>query len=450
MTEPFRSWGRVFSPPMQAVPMTGIDAVRAALAAGSQGRAPTVLPYGNGRSYGDSNLNPGGILLEMRPMARVIEFDATSGVLTCEAGMLLSEILAYCVPRGWFPMVTPGTRFVTVGGAIANDVHGKNHHRAGSFGNHVLQFELVRSDGTRKLCSPEQNADWFAATIGGLGLTGVITWATLQLRRVFNPYVVSETIRFRSLEEFFELSVASEADSEYTVSWIDCAFGGERLGRGLFNRGNHAGADVDLALVPKAQRASAEPRPLRVPFSPPVSLINSLTLKAFNLAYFHRQRGDHAHLVQHYRPFFYPLDAVLEWNRIYGPKGFHQYQCAVPDAHALRSVRQLLETIAASGMGSFLAVLKQFGTPASRGMLSFPTPGTTLALDFPNRGARLERLFEALDRIVLDAGGRLYPAKDGRMGPAIFKAGYPRWQEFSGYIDPRFSSGFWRRVMGTD
>jgi FAD/FMN-containing dehydrogenase len=435
---------------MQAVPMTSIDAVQAALAAGSLAAAPTVLPYGNGRSYGDSNLNPGGILLEMRPLSRVIEFDAESGVLTCEAGMLLSEILTYCVPRGWFPMVTPGTRFVTVGGAIANDVHGKNHHRAGSFGNHVLQFELVRSDGTHRLCSPTQNADWFAATIGGLGLTGVITWATLQLRRIFNPYVVSETIRFRSLEEFFELSAASEADSEYTVSWIDCAFSGKRLGRGLFNRGNHAGEDVDLSLVPNAQRTGTEPRPLRMPFSPPVSLINSFTLKAFNLAYFHRQRGDHAHLVQHYRPFFYPLDALLEWNRIYGPKGFHQYQCVVPDAHALRSVRQLLETIAASGMGSFLAVLKQFGTPASRGMLSFPTPGTTLALDFPNRGARLHRLFEALDRIVLDAGGRLYPAKDGRMGPAIFKAGYPRWQEFQGYVDPRFSSGFWRRVMGAE
>ena len=435
---------------MQAVPMTSIDAVRAALAAGSAGAAPTVLPYGNGRSYGDSNLNAGGILLEMRPLARIIEFDADSGVLTCEAGMLLSEVLAQCVPLGWFPMVTPGTQFVTVGGAIANDVHGKNHHRVGSFGNHVLQFELVRSDGTRRICSPSQNADWFAATIGGLGLTGVITRVTLQLRRIFNPCVDSETIRFRSLEEFFELSAASEANYEYTVSWIDCAFSGKWLGRGLFNRGNHANADVDLALVPSAQRAGVEGPPLRVPFSPPVSLINSLTLKAFNLAYFHRQRGDHAHLVQHYRPFFYPLDTVLEWNRIYGPKGFYQYQCVVPDAHALRSVRQLLETISASGMGSFLAVLKQFGTPGSRGMLSFPAPGTTLALDFPNRGARLHRLFDALDRIVLDAGGRLYPAKDGRMGPSIFKAGYPRWQEFLGYVDPRFSSGFWRRVMGTE
>lgn len=455
MTESFRSWGRVFGPPQRALSMSNRDAVLTALNTAASDRATTgavagsLLPYGNGRSYGDSNLNPGGVLLEMRPLARFIDFDADSGVLTCEAGALLSEILAHCLPQGWFPTVTPGTQFVTVGGAIANDVHGKNHHRAGSFGNHVLEFELVRSDGTRRVCSPDQNPEWFAATIGGLGLTGVITWAKLQLRRVFNPYVDSETIRFRSLEEFFELSAASESDWEYTVSWIDCAFGGKRLGRGLFNRGNHAQADVDLARVPRAQRDRAEWPERRMPFSPPFSLVNALTLKAFNLAYFHRQHGDRARLLQHYRPFFYPLDAVLEWNRIYGPKGFYQYQCAVPDAHALRSVRRLLETISASGMGSFLAVLKQFGAPPSRGMLSFPMAGTTLALDFPNQGARLHRLFDALDRIVLEAGGRLYPAKDGRMGPSIFKAGYPRWQEFQAYVDPRFSSGFWRRVMQT-
>lgn len=407
-----------------------------------------MLPFGNGRSYGDSNLNPHGILLQTRPLNRVIEFDSRSGVLTCESGVLLSEILSVCVPQGWFPAVTPGTQYVTVGGAIANDVHGKNHHRAGSFGNHVLEFELLRSDGSRRVCSPQENSDWFVATIGGLGLTGVITWAKLQLRQIANTYIDSETIRFRSLEEFFEISLASEAGYEYTVSWIDCAFAGKRLGRGLFNRGNHARAGLDLAQIPSAQGEQAVRHQRRMPFTPPFSLVNTLTLKAFNLAYFHRQRGDHVRGVQHFRPFFYPLDAVLEWNRIYGPKGFYQYQCAVPDEHALASIRQLLETIASSGMGSFLAVLKQFGSPASRGLLSFPMPGTTLALDFPNRGPQLHRLFDALDRIVLNAGGRLYPAKDGRMGPAIFKAGFPRWEEFLGFVDPRFSSGFWRRVMG--
>ena len=347
--------------------------------------APTMLPYGNGRSYGDSNLNPGGILLDTRWMNRFIAFDASTGVLSCEAGVLLSDILRLCVPQGWFPSVTPGTRFVTVGGAIANDVHGKNHHRAGSFGNHVLQFELLRSDGSRLVCSPDRNADWFAATIGGLGLTGLISWAQIQLQRIAGPFIDSETVRFRSLDEFFELSRASEHGWDYTVSWIDCASAGRRLGRGLFSRGNHAPAGAGAVEAPTS--LTDEPR-RRVPFTPPISLINGLTLKAFNWAYFHRQRDDHVRARQHYAPFFYPLDAVLEWNRIYGPRGFYQYQCVVPDADALRSVRRLLETIAVSGMGSFLAVLKQFGAAASRGMLSFPMPGTTLALDFPNRGER--------------------------------------------------------------
>jgi FAD/FMN-containing dehydrogenase len=456
--ETINSWGRVQSAPQLVVPVRDRNALLASLlldagetsgAAGTH-EATTLLPFGNGRSYGDSNLNSGGILLDMRPLNKFIEFDASSGALTCEAGVMLSEILSRSVPQGWFPMVTPGTQFITVGGAIANDVHGKNHHRAGSFGNHVLRFELLRSDGKRIVCSPQENADWFAATIGGLGLTGAITWATLQLRPVANAYVDCETIRFRSLEEFFALSADSEAGYEHSVSWIDCAFGGKRLGRGLFMRGNHAAADLDSSRVPAAQRARETVRYWRIPFSPPVSLVNSLTLKVFNATYFHRQRGARARMLQHYRPFFYPLDALLEWNRIYGPRGFYQYQCVVPNQHAMLGVRSLLETIAASGMGSFLAVLKQFGNPPSRGMLSFPMPGTTLALDFPNRGPRLHQLFAALDRVVIDSGGRLYPAKDGRMGPAMFKAGYPRWQEFLSYVDPRFSSSFWRRVMANE
>jgi FAD/FMN-containing dehydrogenase len=259
--------------------------------------------------------------------------------------------------------------------------------------------------------------------------------------------MVTESIRFRSLEEFFELSAASEADHEYTVSWIDCAFGGKRLGRGLFNRGNHAPAAMEMAWVPRGLTQGGDPHTRTVPITPPLSLVNSLSLKSFNTLYFHKQRRDVVSGMQHYRPFFYPLDALLEWNRIYGPQGFYQYQCAIPPERALQATRALLKAISASGMGSFLAVLKQFGSPASHGMLSFPMPGTTLALDFPNQGPRLHKLFEALDRIVLEAGGRLYPAKDGRMGAALFKAGYPRWSEFTPYVDPRFSSGFWRRVM---
>ena len=440
----FTSWGRV---QRVAHPALGLSSRHANLPLPAD--AQTVLPFGNGRSYGDSNLNPGGALLLAGQLDRFIDFDPVTGVLRCEAGVLLSTILRLVVPQGWFLPVTPGTQFVTVGGAIANDVHGKNHHVAGSFGNHVTQLELLRSDGSRRLCSPTHESDWFAATIGGLGLTGLVTWAELKLRRVNNPFMDVETLKFGNLEAFFELSQASERDHEYTVAWIDCAFTGKRLGRGLFSRANHASAAMDLSLMPSSLHSGVGEPSRRVPFTPPISLINPLSLKAFNTLYFHKQRADRMRTVQHLRPFFYPLDALLEWNRIYGPKGFYQYQCVIPHDDALHVTKRLLHTIAHSGQGSFLAVLKQFGAPASRGMLSFPQPGTTLALDFPNSGVRLHRLFDELDRIVLAAGGRLYAAKDGRMGPELFQSGYPRWQEFANYVDPRFSSGLWRRVTET-
>ncbi len=409
----------------------------------------TWLPFGNGRSYGDSNLNPDGGLLLTRHLDRFIDFDPSTGRLRCEAGVLLADILRLVVPQGWFLPVTPGTQFVTIGGAIANDVHGKNHHVAGSFGNHVSQLELVRSDGSVRVCSPQQHADWFAATIGGLGLTGVITWAEIQLKRVANPFMDSETIRFHSVDEFFEISAQSERDYEYTVSWIDCAFTGRRLGRGLFNRANHAPAVCNPQWLPADLPSGVVEHTRSVPFTPPLSLINTLSLKAFNTLYFNRQRAEVQRGLQHYRPFFYPLDALLQWNRIYGPKGFYQYQCAIPPDDALAVTKQLLQVIAASGMGSFLAVLKQFGAVPSRGLLSFPMPGTTLALDFPNQGPALHRLFAALDQIVLAHGGRLYPAKDGRMPAHVFQAGYPAWRDFLPFVDPRLSSGLWRRVMET-
>jgi FAD/FMN-containing dehydrogenase len=440
-TRSVTSWGRVLWPTHEMLEIHSRDDALPDISG-------PMLPYGNGRSYGDSNLNPDGLLLATRRLDRILAFDEEQGLLTCEGGVLLSDVLRRFVPRGWFPAVTPGTMFVTVGGAIANDVHGKNHHRAGSFGHQVLRFELLRSDGSRRVCSPTENEEWFAATIGGLGLTGLVTWAQIRLKRIAGPLVDAETLRFRSLEEFFEISRASAASHEYTAAWIDCAFSGSRLGRGLFERGNHAARPAaDSVAAEWAMRAGAR-RERRVPFTPPFSLVNALTLKAFNTAYFHRPRADRVQALRHYRPFLFPLDAVLEWNRIYGPKGFYQYQCVVPTADALRQIRRLLDAIAASGMGSFLAVLKEFGAAPAAGLLSFPSEGTTLALDFPNRGPRLEALFQTLDTIVLDAGGRLYPAKDGRMGPAVFKAGYPQWQEFAKRVDPRFSSGFWRRVTG--
>jgi FAD/FMN-containing dehydrogenase len=399
-----------------------------------------MLPLGNARSYGDSCLNDDGILLATRGLDRFIAFDPATGVLTCEAGVLFAEILDLVVPQGWFLPVTPGTRFVTVGGAIGNDVHGKNHHRCGSLGHHVLAFELLRTDGSRRRCSPEQNTDWFDATIGGLGLTGVITWATIQLRRIASPWMSTESHRFGNLDTFFALSMSSDRDYEYTVSWIDCAARGNALGRGLFSRGNHAPARPD-------RRPAASTRRLSVPATPPVSLVNSLSLRIFNQLYYHRQRRPVAHATTHYEPFFYPLDSIAHWNRMYGPRGFLQYQCVVPPENARAAMEILIRSIAASGGGSFLAVLKQFGDRPSRGMLSFPRPGTTLALDFPNHGTTTFALLDRLDAIVSEAGGAVYPAKDARMSGERFRSYFPRWEAFSKFIDPGMSSSFWRRVM---
>lgn len=392
----------------------------------------SMLAYGNGRSYGDVGLNSGATLLHTRGLDRLIAFDEQSGVLACEAGVLLDEILAIFVPRGWFLPVTPGTRFVTIGGAIANDVHSKNHHRAGSFGCHVRRFELLRSDGCRRLCSPDENAEWFTATIGGLGLTGLITWAEIRLRRIDSVSMAVSNTRFDGLDEFFALNTAAEASHEYTVAWIDCL---ASRPRGIFMAGDHLGGG-ELAVAPG--------KPLSLPLTPPFSLINGLSLRAFNQAYYHRPLP--ARTVTHYAPFFYPLDGIARWNRLYGPRGFYQYQFVVPLAARVALV-DILASIAASEQGSFLAVLKTFGDVPSPGLLSFPMPGVTLALDFPNRSAPTLALFERLDAIVAAAGGRLYAAKDTRMSGEFFQRSNPRLSEFLPFIDPKFSSNFSRRVL---
>jgi FAD/FMN-containing dehydrogenase len=395
-----------------------------------------MLPFGNGRSYGDVCLNAGGTLLATRSLDHFVSFDAVSGVLECEAGVLLSEIIEVTLPQGWFPAVTPGTALVTVGGAIANDVHGKNHHRAGTFGHHLLSFELRRSTGELLRCSPTHNADWFAATIGGLGLTGLIVTARLQLRRVPGPWIAGDSQRFGSLEEFFALAVQSDSGYEYTVAWLDCAATGGKLGRGVFMRGNH----VEHQAPPPRDRS------LRVPITPPVSPVNGISVRLFNELYFHRPAAQRSNALWHYRPFLYPLDALLEWNRLYGPRGFFQYQCVLPPAAAAASLPQMLQLIARSRQSSFLVVLKQFGTQPSLGWLSFPRPGVTLALDFPNRGETTLQLLESLDGITRAAGGAVYPAKDARMSARSFQQYFPAWRQLEGYVDPKFSSSFWRRV----
>ena len=400
----------------------------------------TALPFAYGRSYGDSCLNEGGVSLDVSHLQRFISFDEETGLLRCEAGISLAEILEVLVPRGWFLPVSPGTKFVSVGGAIANDIHGKNHHRSGTFGCHVNRFELLRSNGERLLCSPEHNSEMFRATIGGLGLTGLILWAEFRLKPIVNPYIDMDHIRFASLDEFFEISAESDADYEYTMSWVDILIGGKNLCRGNFMRGNH-NRSRQLASKPMKKRL-----PLAVPIDFPSFMLNSLSVKAFNELYYHKQVPKLVHKIVSYDPFFYPLDSIHDWYRMYGKRGFLQYQFVVPFEEGHHAMREILARIRRSGEGSFLTVLKTFGDITSPGMLSFPRPGLTLALDFAYDGQKTLRLLEDLDHIVLQSGGAVYPAKDARMSAKSFQAFFPGWKEFSAYVDPKFSSSFWRRV----
>lgn len=400
----------------------------------------SILPYAYGRSYGDSCLNEGGISLDVSNLRHFISFDEEQGLLRCEAGVSLAEVLELAVPRGWFLPVTPGTKFVSVGGAIANDVHGKNHHKGGTFGCHVTQFELLRSDGTRLICSPEQNSELFQATIGGLGLTGVILWAEFRLKSIQNPYIQMDSILFSSLDEYRQIAEESDKDFEYTVSWVVCLGNEKELGRGFFSRGNHD------TTQPMPSNTQGKHLPLAVPFDFPSITLNRLTIRAFNLAIYNKQRKKYVHKLTHYDPFFYPLDAIHAWNRMYGKRGFFQYQFVIPFEGGYEAMKEIMQEINRSGEGSFLTVLKSFGDVRSPGMLSFPRPGLTLALDFANHGTQTLRLLDRLDAMVNAAGGLIYPAKDARMHPEDFQRYFPRWKEFEQYMDPQFSSSFWRRV----
>lgn len=431
--KPVASWGRLSADPHHVVGLNDPSRVKGLVC---EGPHPGVA-HGMGRSYGDVCLNPEGTLWVTTGLDHFIAFDDSTGRLVCEAGVSLRDIQRLVIPRGWILPVTPGTQLVSVGGAIASDVHGKNHHVLGSFGDHVQRLTLIRTDGEVIQCGPKERQDWFAATVGGMGLTGVITQAEIQLRRVAGPWLETETVPYANLDEFFRLADDSEAGWEHTVAWIDCIAGG---GRGLFMRGNPTHAQ---------DRAEPHGRKLTMPIVPPVSLVNRVTLRPFNMVYYHLKKWRGGRAITHYEPFFYPLDNLLEWNRMYGPKGFFQYQSVVPREVGHDAVQAMLKEIARSGEGSFLAVLKTFGNRQPVGMLSFPQPGVTLALDFPNYGDRTHKLFERLDAIVREAKGRLYPAKDARMPRELFEAGYPRLSEFMAYRDPGISSGLSRRLMGS-
>jgi L-gulonolactone oxidase len=397
-----------------------------------------LLAIGLGRSYGDSGLNPHGAVIDMAKLDRAIAFDPQTRLLRAEAGISLDTLLKILVPRGFFLPVTPGTRFVTLGGAVANDVHGKNHHSAGTIGRWVRRVALIRSDASTVELGPDDNTGLFAATIGGLGLTGVIVWVEIEVLPIASALMEVETIPFSGLDEFFRLAAESDNAFGYTVAWVDCLASGNTLGRGIFSRARHAAVG--------SLEAGETRRGPTLPIDLPGFALNGLTVRAFNEIYYRRARRRAGQATIPYTPFFYPLDAIGNWNRMYGRRGLYQYQSVVPLTTARDATKAMLEAIAASGEGSFLAVLKTFGDKISPGILSFPREGTTLALDFSNRGASTLALMDRLDRIVRDAGGRLYPAKDGRIPPQMFRSGYPNWQEFTRHVDAAFSSHFWQRV----
>jgi FAD/FMN-containing dehydrogenase len=401
----------------------------------SGGAEPHWIARGLGRSYGDTALNADGGVIDGARLDRMLAWDGERGRLTCEAGVTLAEIVDVCLPRGWFLSVTPGTRFVTVGGSIANDVHGKNHHRDGSFGQTVLEMELLTPGGERIRCSPRENADVFWATVGGVGLSGYILNATLQLQAVETSWVLVDYLRSRDVEETLDVMGESDRNYQYSVAWIDCLSGGGSLGRSVLMRGNHARRS-------EAGPHAGEPfnrhrrRQSVVPFDFPGFAINHASVAAFNAAYYAMHPTADGKLVR-YDTFFHPLDSIASWNRMYGKRGFAQYQVTFP-MEGVKGLIRILETLSRSGRPSFLAVLKRMGE-GNPGLLSHPMKGCTLALDLPNKPGIVEFL-RKLDKIVLDHGGRLYLAKDATTTAETFAAMYPQlgaFRDIQRRLDPR-------------
>ena len=417
----------------------------------------TVIARGQGRSYGDASLNEYGRVILTERINRMLELDVKQGILRAEAGTTLAEILPVIVKQGWFLPVTPGTKFVSLGGCIAADVHGKNHHHEGSFGDHVLGFELIMADGSQKTCSAKENADIFWATVGGMGLTGIIGEVTLKLIPVETSQMMVSHHAAKNLVHLFQLLQDPALDDRYSVAWIDCLASGENLGRGIAMFGHHASeteyAEYENSRFRNACTTPLESKPKRarsLPFNFPAFILNPLSIGLFNKLYYYKEGKKKTPFISDYDTYFYPLDAIGHWNRMYGKRGFVQYQCVIPDKTALEGISNLLNVLSVSRRSSFLAVLKRFGAQG-KGMLSFPHSGYTLALDLPIRDKGLFSLLDKLDHIVLKHGGRVYLAKDARLSAESFLTMYPRnneWSKIKNAIDPkhRFSSSLSRRL----
>lgn len=375
-----------------------------------------VIARGNGRCYGDASL--GEHIFSTRRLNKFISFDRLNGIIECEAGVLLSDILEICMPQGYFLLVTPGTKFITVGGAIASDVHGKNHHVEGCFSESVLEFKILNENAEEIVCSRHTNSALFWATIGGMGLTGIITSAKIKLKNIETAYLRQESIKADNLEEVFRLFEESESWT-YNVAWIDCLQRGKDLGRSLLMRGEHAlRAELPSQLLSKNPLKIKRRKELSIPFFFPKFIINKLSIKIFNIIYLQKQRTKLVKSFVDFETFFFPLDVVHGWNKIYGKNGFIQYQMVIPKERGYEGMRKILETIAKSGNGSFLAVLKLFGKNNPQAYNSFPVEGYTLALDFKNN-SKLPKLVEDLDKIVEEFGGRIYLTKDCMSKPSL-------------------------------
>lgn len=394
-----------------------------------------VIPRGLGRSYGDAAQNAGGVVLDMTALSELRELDLEAGTVTACAGTSLDTLMRALLPLGWFIPVTPGTRHVTVGGAIAADIHGKNHHHDGSFCDHVEALQLLTPEGGLRHITPKEDSDAFTGTAGGMGLTGIVLEATLRLLPVSTSRVRVDTDRAENLDEAMALMESGDAGYRYSVAWIDCLARGRRLGRSVLMRGDHAEADE----IPSAQRGDALAYRTRSLGQAPAwmpGLVNRIGVRAFNELWFRRAPRSERGALRSIPSFFHPLDAIENWNRLYGKGGFVQYQFVVPLGEE-DVLRRVLERVSATGYPSFLAVLKQFGP--GHGMLSFPALGWTLALDMPARLSGLGPFLDSLDDLVAAAGGRVYLAKDSRMRPEALEAMYPeldRWREIRSRLDP--------------
>jgi len=376
-----------------------------------------IIARGMGRSYGDSALNSN--VISTARFNKILSFDPSNGLVVCESGVTLAELIEIYLKRGWFLSITPGTRLITVGGAIASDVHGKNHHTAGCFSEYVEWLELMLPDKSIVRCSRKENRELFLATCGGMGLTGIILTAAVSLKRVNSAYIRETVVRCNNLSEIFHLFDVHQSTT-YSVAWIDCAASGKRLGRSVLMAGEHAEAGkLNIPL----------PRTLSVPFDLPGFCLNKYSVSIFNRLYFNMSPSYIKDRLILLEPFFYPLDKIGNWNRIYGKKGFTQYQPVIPRESAYEALKEILNRIAKEGLGSFLAVLKLLG-PENENFISFPTDGYTLALDFKIE-PRLFPFLDELDRIVIDFGGRVYLTKDVRMSKEVFRKGYPGWEQFA-------------------